>query len=89
MFQGNIDRAERRLSQPQKDITNQPGPDAYIFEELRHQSQTPLTGKRSYHVGKQTFSKEKREADRIIPYTHEYEHDLINREGPGPTAYQP
>jgi hypothetical protein len=46
-----------------------------------------LTGKRSYHVGKQTFSKEKREADRIIPYTHEYEHDLINREGPGPTAY--
>lgn len=49
--------------------------------------QRPLTGKRSYHVG-QTFNREKREPERIVPYTHEYEHDLLNREGPGPAAYQ-
>jgi len=24
-----------------------------------------------------------------LQYSHEYEHDLFNREGPGPAAFQP
>lgn len=47
-----------------------------------------MTGKRSYLVG-QSWSREKREPERIVQYSREYEHDLVNREGPGPAAFQP
>jgi len=43
----------------------------------------------SFHAGLTNFSREVRgEQDRIKMYTHEYERDMTNKEGPGPAAFQ-
>ena len=47
----------------------------------------PLSSQKSHNRSSQLFSKEKRDPQNIPTYCSEYEHDLVNREGPGPAAF--
>ena len=65
-----------------------PGPGYY--ENLTRSNtvsrERPLSSKKSFCV-KQTFNREKRDPGVVLQYSREYEHDLVNCEGPGPAAF--
>lgn len=62
-------------------------PCTYSHVDLKHKKFRPLTSKLSHNTSEQLFSKEKRE--KVKTYCQEYEKDLLNKEGPGPAAFQP
>jgi len=77
------------LSQPEKEQLYQPPPTRYNTRLLSSESQRLLSKHMSFHAGISFFSKEVRgDQDRIKMYTHEFERDMTNKEGPGPAAFQ-